>query len=119
MTDVDWCPYTKLMKGDIYDSSATYYIDNGHYQFKKYDINQDSTAGFNAKILNGEIYRDDNRKDIITINDSFLDMLKEFISSTNSSNYQNYDANSHPDLTGIVYIDNTNPVDESYIANTL
>ena len=119
MTDVDWCPYTKLMKGDIYDSSATYYIDNGHYQFKKYDIGQDSTAGFNAKILNGEIYRDDNRKDIISINDSFLDMLKEFISSTNASNYQNYDANSHPDLTGIVYIDNTNPVDESYIADTL
>lgn len=119
MTDVDWCPYTKLMKGDVYNSSATYYVDNGHYQFKKYNISEDSTAGFNAKILNGEMYRDDNRKDIVTVDDSFLDMLKEFIASTNSENYQNYDANSHPELTGIVYIDNTTPVNESYIANTL
>ena len=119
MTDVDWCPYTKLMKGDIYDSSATYYIDNGHYQFKRYNINEDSTAGFNAKVLNGEIYRDDRRTDIVTVDDSFLSMLKEFISSTNSSNYQNYDANSHPELTGIVYVENNTAVDESYIANTL
>lgn len=119
MTDVDWCPYTKLMKGDVYDSSATYYIDNGHYQFEKYDISEDSTAGFNAKVLNGEIYRNDNRTDIVTIGDSFLDILKEFISSTNSSNYQNFEADSHPELSGIVYIENETAVDESYVAGTL
>jgi hypothetical protein len=36
LTGIDWCPYTKLVKGDVYDSNATYYLDDGHYGFKEY-----------------------------------------------------------------------------------
>jgi hypothetical protein len=71
--------------------------------------------------LNGEIYRDDNRADIVTVGDEFLDMLENFIDFNNRNTYQNYDANSHPELSGIVYIENSesNTIDESYISNTL
>jgi hypothetical protein len=36
MTDVNWCPYTKLLEGDLYSAFKTYYIDNGHYGFEAY-----------------------------------------------------------------------------------
>jgi hypothetical protein len=37
MLDVDWCPYTQLTEGAIYDDSKKYYKDNGHYGFTRYN----------------------------------------------------------------------------------
>ena len=38
MTDVNWCPYTKLSEGDIYNPNLNYYKDNGHYGFTTYNL---------------------------------------------------------------------------------
>jgi hypothetical protein len=38
MTDVNWCPYTKLTEGSIYDPNLVYYKDNGHYGFTNYNL---------------------------------------------------------------------------------
>jgi hypothetical protein len=116
MTDVDWCPYTKLVKGDGYDPNATYYIDNGHYGFTAYE--HESPAIFNRLILNGEIYRDDH-KTTIDINDSCLDMLKAFINTNNKEKYYNYSSSSHPEITGTIYINNNTIIDEAYVSNIL
>lgn len=120
LTNVDWCPYTKLVRGDIYDSTANYYLDNGHYGFVEY--NHENLSKFNTHILNGEIYRDDHRTDVTTIGKEFLEMLEVFI-DTNNTTYKNYDGSTIPELSGIVYIENgtedKDKVDESYIANTL
>ncbi|MGN1342631.1 MAG: hypothetical protein ACI4VL_05345 [Bacilli bacterium] len=56
MSNVDWCPYTKLLEGDIYNSSETYYINNGHYGFEEYTYTTDEA--FNIAVLNGELYKD-------------------------------------------------------------
>lgn len=37
MTDVDWCPYTQLTEGAVYDDTKAYYKDNGHYGFVRYN----------------------------------------------------------------------------------
>jgi hypothetical protein len=37
MTGVDWCPYTQLTEGAVYDSTKAYYKDNGHYGFVRYN----------------------------------------------------------------------------------
>jgi hypothetical protein len=38
MTDVNWCPYTKLTEGEIYNPNLHYYKDNGHYGFVEYNL---------------------------------------------------------------------------------
>jgi hypothetical protein len=37
-TGVNWCPYVKLVEGDVYDKdhSELYFKDNGHYGFEPY-----------------------------------------------------------------------------------
>jgi hypothetical protein len=34
MKDVNWCPFEKLTDGEEYDSTTTYFIDDGHYGLK-------------------------------------------------------------------------------------
>ena len=50
MSNVDWCPYSQLLEGDTYDSSETYYINNGHYGFEEYTYTTEEA--FNIAILN-------------------------------------------------------------------
>jgi hypothetical protein len=45
MTDVNWCPYTKLTEGNTYNPNAKYYKDNGHYGFVTYDLMQAIKSG--------------------------------------------------------------------------
>ena len=57
MTDVNWCPYTKLVIGDVYDPSTPelYFKDNGHYGLESYTWKNINI--FNADIANGEVYK--------------------------------------------------------------
>lgn len=36
LKNVQWCPYTALTEGDIFNLDKTYYKDNGHYGFELY-----------------------------------------------------------------------------------
>jgi hypothetical protein len=115
MTNVEWCPYTKLVKGDTYDSKCTYYVDNGHYGFEKYE-HKDSITFMQLRD-NGELYRDD-KKTIVNIDDAGLDILKNFIASGNKQ-YYNYAGTNRPEITGLIYINNSSDLTEDYISKTL
>ena len=120
MTNVNWCPYVQLVEGDEYDPNAEYYRDNGHYGFTPYTSVDYDEYKFDIDVLNGELYRKDTSiptADIAQIKD--IEMLKKFI---NENKYQGI-AGNVPNLTGIIYVDNSGEddaaVDELYIRNTL
>ena len=55
MTDVNWCPFSKVTDGESYDSNYAYFIDSGHYQLDYWqNYNEDD---YNLKILNNELYK--------------------------------------------------------------
>ena len=100
MTDVNWCPYTKLVIGDVYDPSAPelYFKDNGHYGLESYTWKNINI--FNADIANGEVYKYNpelaESAEMIT-SDEMIKLLKD---------------NHQIKLEGIIYIKNKTKVDE-------
>ncbi len=111
MTDVNWCPYTKLIEGDVYDSTKTYYVDNGHYGFATYTNVGDkfSENQFKADILSGKVYCDNRESsefndDVLFVDDSAIEMLTKM---AENSNFKSAANGSIPEITGIIYIHNT------------
>ena len=109
--DADWCPLTLVGIGELYNSEKTYYKDNGHYGFSTFD---NATDNFNQLIANGELYCGTIPKDYIIDDDAFTilkglqDVTKYFQSASNEEN-------SKPYISGTIYINNTNPVEESEV----
>ena len=109
MTNVEWSPYIQLVEGDTYieADSALYYKDNGHMRLEAYVYNKDT---FNRDVLNGEIYKFnpnlDNASQQITDTSMFSDMMESNKWVGIGDNAEN------PNITGIVYIHNTTPVNE-------
>lgn len=124
MTDVNWCPYTQLGEGDIYDASKTYYIDNGHYGFKTYtNVGAAySESQFNTDILSGKLYCDNRENsafndDVLFIDKNTIEMLKRLYEN---SNFIGADNTPNPEITGIIYIHNDGEaIEETVISDTL
>lgn len=126
MTDVKWCPYTHLTEGDIYEAGKTYYIDNGHYGFKLYNDEdyEYNEKQFNIDVLSGGLYRDDGnggRKedgsfsdDVLGIDDSAMTILTNLY---DNSNFKDATGLTNPNITGVIYINNTTTIEESTIAS--
>ena len=115
LTKVRWSPYVQLVEGDTYVSAdaSKYYMDDGHYGFTPYTYNRDT---FEAQVLSGEIYKLDTSIPSATIDQiTNVDMLAQMI--TNS--HYTAGVSQVPNITGIIYINNTTPIDELYIKNTL
>ena len=115
-TNVVWSPYIKQIEGDVYDPTATYFQDDGHYGLKTYTYNN---LNWDIDISNGIVYKynkDAKAADISQIKD--ITMLEAFISS---NKFVKNDAVEIPEITGIIYVDNdsTNKVNEYYIRNTI
>ena len=115
LTNVAWSPYKKLEVGTMKVAGHTYYTDNGHYGFKQYS---GSDANWNTDLLNGEVYdyNPDLEEDSKKITD--IQMLIDFI---NESQFKNTTSTglSVPVITGSIYVENEEPVDEDLIRNTL
>jgi hypothetical protein len=108
LTKVNWSPYIQLVEGDVYDPTATYFMDDGHYGFIPYEYH---AGNFPIQVLNGEIYRLDESiktEDINQITD--IDMLYTFINDTNYSGTN--EGSSCPNISGIMYVANEVPIDE-------
>ena len=114
LTKVNWSPYVQLVEGDVYDKDAKYFYDDGHYGFKEYTYN---AGKFNNQVLNGELYRLDETISTDTVSQiADVEMFKTFISDPN---YIGTNENSNcPNISGIMYIDNEEAVDELWIRNT-
>jgi hypothetical protein len=121
ITDVQWTPYRRLVKGDTYDEDAMkagrYFIDNDHYGYTQLDSDYEVTTHFDNDITNGVLYiLDENfSEDTYMIKD--IEMFKKFI----ASNYfiSTDGAVKCPDIRGDMYVHNADPVEETYIRNTL
>lgn len=159
LKNVQWCPYTALTEGDVFNLDKTYYKDNGHYGFELYSainavastdmFSEDCdyytlsngayspitvtssnfaslvTAGlyafnrkqFNADILSGILYcdegfggraDDDSFSDLITkVNEDAVTMLTQFVTS---DKFTSANGTGNPNITGIIYINNTSTV---------
>ena len=173
MTNVQWCPYTKLSEGDVFDSTKDYYIDDGHYGFVKYNPEGYvyNEKQFNIDILSGKLYCDNGhggRKykyttvpltensykentyfikidvneyslatetydsnavyytretlgfdDIIfTLDDSTITVLKNLYENSNFRDASEL-IGSHPQISGLIYINNEIPIEESEIYTVL
>ena len=155
VTEVEWSPFTRVYEGELYDDSATYMIDNGHYGLVPYtEVDRDK---FYLNVLSGNVYRQTRdiyiavetdeeysaadkyftkvgenyvpyvytdesafasaiasglyRGDaqVFALNDSTVGMLIDFI---DKADYTSASAAAVPELSGIIYINNTEAYDE-------
>ena len=116
MTNVDWCPYVKLLEGDKFSQEdydkKLYFIDDGHMGFKAYTYDEHK---FETDILNGVLYKYDASRAAAASAINSLDMFSKMA----SSNYWVGVADNSicPNITGIVYIDNATAIDEFEFRN--
>lgn len=99
-TGINWCPYVKLVEGDVYDKdhSELYFKDNGHYSFEPYHWTNQNI--FNADVINGDVYK--KNVDLIDVSNIIT-----------SDNMISHLKNNHAiKLEGIMFINNTEKVKE-------
>ena len=103
-------------KGYVYNSDEAdhYYIDNGHYQLEPYTYNEDT---WTQQVLNGELYikNDELESDSQLI--TSLEMLEKIAADSHYTNCDDIN-NVIPEITGNIYINNEEAIDESYLKNT-
>ena len=121
MTDVDWCPYSLLTEGAVYDESQSskYFVDNGHYGFDAFVYKDE--IDFKAKIINQELFFDDKgiSTDVVNfVNDDTVALLKRFASANNTL-YKDATGATKPEISGIIYIVNTTEQDELTVPTEL
>ena len=115
MTSVNWCPYIQMTVDDERNPSTTYYVDNGHYGLEPYTYT--NFDAWTVKVENGEIYRKDETIPEDKINQiTDLAMFKEFISD---KKWIKNSSKNIPDISGIIYINNTETIKESELRNTI
>ena len=118
MTDVDWCPYVQLLEGDVFVQAdydkGLYFIDDGHMGFKAYTYDEHK---FETDVLNGLIYKLDKSREAAAAQINSIEMLETMAESS----YWNgvADGAYTPNITGIIYINNTEAIDEYEFRNGL
>lgn len=112
LTNVNWSPYVQLLEGDVYVESDRdlYFVDNGHMGFEPYTYDE---FKFETDVLNGILYKYDAS---LEDNATAITDVAMFADMANSSSIWKgiADNTSCPNITGIVYINNSeeNTVDE-------
>lgn len=121
ITDVQWTPYRRLVKGDVFDAevlaAGRYYLDDGHYGYSQVPSNYEAALNFDNDIANGVLYElsEDFNENTYLIKD--LDMFKAFLASTYFVGTDG--VNKNPNITGDMYVHNSSAEDEVYIRDTL
>jgi hypothetical protein len=119
MTNVVWSPYVQVLEGEDYDPEATYVLDNRHYGFTPYDKSKHDYDAFMVSVLSGDVYRQVTFNDdvINAVDDDTVDMLIEF---ADKAQYQSATSAATPEISGIIYINNTEKYDEAiFVRNKL
>ena len=133
---VNWSPFSVVEYGEAYDSSKPniYYVDNDRYGLEVYTDHTDKRWEYYTRNSKIYIYNADYlnaNSEVITdlgLLDTYIDSYiaaKEYFDSPNGSLERNYFKNTSvdslvptiPEITGILYVNNTDPVDEAEIIN--
>lgn len=127
LKNVSWSPYEQVPHGTAYDANITYYVDNGRYQLEVCD----PSDNWDYLTLNGKLYTDNGSARAVTNFDLFNKLIdsyeeaNELYLETNTDRSKEYffDANADgtritlPDITGLLYVENVDPVTELKLAN--
>ena len=118
MREVNWCPYIQVTEGAEYEPvKYSYYIDNGHYGFDIWMPGSDELNEFNNLVLNGKLYIYKQNEEQNIINDEFVTVLNNLYDKGIYADASSTEI--HPNISGIVYINNTNSIEESAISEEL
>lgn len=134
--NVNWSPFSVVEYGEVYDSSKPniYYVDNDRYGLEVYTDHTDKRWEYYTRNSKIYIYNADYlnaNSNVITdlgLLDIYIDSYiaaKQYFDSPNGSLERNYFKNTSvdslvptiPEITGILYVNNTDPVDEAEIIN--
>jgi len=104
-------PYEKLTEGYTYNTSEEYYKDNGHYGLDAWTWD---AAEWDSLLIDGKLF-----KKVVNKYESIVDIniLKDYVEKYNS--IFKGTATAMPEITGYIYIENSDIIDEGYIRNTL
>ena len=127
LKNVAWSPYEQVPHGTTYDPKTTYYVDNGRYQLEECD----PSSNWDYLTLNGKLYTDNGAARVVTdfsLLDKFITSYEEaktFYEETSDRGKEYFfDANADgtrvtlPDITGLLYVENADPVTELVLART-
>ena len=117
LENVQWSPYTIVDEEETYDSSVQYFVDDFHYSFKPYVYT--NNEDWILALKNKEIYKLNTEvaaAQATTITD--VQMFRDFITQVIVKNTTST-GTSTPNITGEIYINNTEPINESDIKNIL
>ena len=131
LREVNWSPYSLVEYGEPYyeDKKELYFVDNQRYALDPY-IYEETTWEFYTK--NERIYLLDSDVDTskitdLNIFDAFIEFYKEalqYYQNNEGSTLKNYFNSakstqdiSLPEITGMIYVDNTSSIEEERIAN--
>ena len=124
LEDVVWTPYVKVESDTVYSGTASYFIKTNHYSYEDYQYNND--ADWKYDIKNGKVFQKNAAIVPKVTNFDLLDILVD--SYRDTSKYDNDGMNFYtntsnslkptlPNITGDLYVDNTNAVDELVLQN--
>ena len=109
--EANWCPLTLVGTDELQDSERTYYKDDGHYGFTLFDS---STDNYTQLVANGELYWG-TLPDTYVVDDDAFSILTELQNPAKHFQSASNEENSKPYISGIIYIKNTDPIEESLI----
>ena len=119
MTEVQWTPYRRLVKGDIFNAetfaAGRYYMDDGHYGYIQLPSDYKAALSFDNDVHNGVLYEldaDFNADDYIITDISMFDNMIQsayFIGEDSSQKV--------PNITGDMYVHNATGIPETDIRN--
>lgn len=114
MTKVQWSPYTQVGDDESYvpEDSKLYYVDDGHYGLEPYVYT--TAEAWEVRTENGEIFKKEAVDEAKVNQITDLAMFKEFI---DDSKFRKNTTTAIPEITGIIYVNNTAEIDESELRN--
>ena len=128
LENVNWSPYVRVDSGDPYitEDSSLYFKDNGHNQLLPYSYD---SSTWTTDTANGVIYvyhEELNTRDITDLESVLGVIIDSYLEAKRQGNKQyNYFTNTSltatgitlPEITGMLYIDNTVAIPEDKIFN--
>ena len=118
MKDVQWSPYVLVSDTELaMDTSGNYYYDNGHYGLEPF-TEQNTKTEWLQYLNNNQLYEYDES---LLLNGEHIKSTELLANLLANSVFVKYgdDVGTHPNITGYIYIDNDEAVDEGTIYNEL
>lgn len=113
LSNVQWAPYQEVETSAVFDSSAKYFVDNGHFGLVNFDS---SIHNWSQLVADKKMYIKDEEYVGEPIKEEGIQLLKNLITN---NYFFGISEQTNPNITGIIYIDNDTVLDEGEIQSEL